>query len=80
MKLSIDDNIRQILETMDKFSKELLKLEGSLQVFKQLKNMGIDELDINNKAIIENTEVIDESENSNPWSASITWGVHGENE
>jgi hypothetical protein len=66
MKLNIDENIQQILETMDKFSKELLKLEGSLQVFKQLKNMGIDELDINNKAIIENTEVIDDSENSNP--------------
>jgi hypothetical protein len=65
MKLNIDDNIRQILETMDKFSKELLKLEGSLQVFKQLKSMGIDELDINNKAIIENTEVIDGHENSN---------------
>ena len=64
MKLNIDENIRQILETMDKFNKELLKMEGSLQVFKQLKNMGIDELDINNKAIIEKTEVIDE--NSNP--------------
>ena len=66
MKLNIDDNIRQILETMDKFNKELLKMEGSLQVFKQLKSMGIDELDINNKALIENTEVIDESENTNP--------------
>ena len=66
MKLNIDENIRQILETMDKFNKELLKMEGSLQVFKQLKNMGINELDINNKAIIENTEVIDENENSNP--------------
>jgi hypothetical protein len=44
-----------------------LKLEGSLQVFKQLKSMGIDELDINNKAIIENTEVIDDAtENTNP--------------
>jgi len=59
MKLNIDENIQQILETMDKFSKELLKLEGSLQVFKQLKSMGIDELDINNKTIIENTEVND---------------------
>ena len=61
MKLNIDENIQQILETMDKFSKELLKLEGSLQVFKQLKSMGIDELDINNKAIIEKTEVIDDT-------------------
>ena len=78
MKLNIDENIRQILETMDKFNKELLKMEGSLQVFKQLKNMGIDELDINNKAIIEKTEVIDE--NSNPWSVSVTWNVHWENE
>ena len=77
MKLNIDENIQQILETMDKFSKELLKLEGSLQVFKQLKSMGIDELDINNKVIIEKTEVIDDS---NPWSVSVTWNVHGENE
>ena len=61
MKLNIDENIRQILETMDKFNKELLKMEGSLQVFKQLKSMGIDELDINNKVIIEKTEVIDDS-------------------
>ena len=80
MKLNIDENIRQILETMDKFNKELLKMEGSLQVFKQLKNMGIDELDINNKAIIEKTEVIDENESSNPWSVSVTWNVHWENE
>jgi len=43
-----------------------LKLEGSLQVFKQLKSMGINEIDINNKAIIENTEVIDAAENTNP--------------
>ena len=61
MKLSIDENIQQITDAMDKFSKELLKLEGSLQVFKQLKSMGIHEIDINNKAIIENTEVIDEN-------------------
>ena len=59
MKLSIDDNIQQITEAMDKFSKELLKMEGSLQVFKQLKSMGINEIDINNSALIENTEVID---------------------
>ena len=41
MKLNIDENIQQITEAMDKFNKELLKLEGSLQVFKQLKSMGI---------------------------------------
>jgi hypothetical protein len=64
MKLSIDENIQQITEAMDKFNKELLKMEGSLQVFKQLKSMGINEIDINNKAIIENNEVIDE--NTNP--------------
>jgi len=66
MKLNIDENIQQITEAMDKFSKEILKLEGSLQVFKQLKSMGINEIDINNKAIIENTEVIDAAENTNP--------------
>ena len=59
MKLNIDENIQQITEAMDKFNKELLKLEGSLQVFKQLKSMGINEIDINNKTIIEKTEVID---------------------
>jgi len=59
MKLNIDENIQQITEAMDKFNKELLKLEGSLQVFKQLKSMGINEIDINNKAIIENNEVND---------------------
>ena len=75
MKLSIDDNIRQILETMDKFNKELLKMEGSLQVFKQLKSMGIDELDINNKAIIENTEVIDD-ENTNTGSVPPNCSIH----
>jgi hypothetical protein len=76
MKLSIDDNIRQILETMDKFNKELLKMEGSLQVFKQLKSMGIDELDINNKAIIENTEVIDEIENTTTGSVPPNCSIH----
>ena len=61
MKLSIDENIQQITDAMDKFNKELLKMEGSLQVFKQLKSMGINEIDINNKVIIENTEVIDDT-------------------
>jgi hypothetical protein len=60
---------------MDKFSKELLKMEGSLQVFKQLKSMGIDELDINNKTIIENTEVIDD-ENTTPGSVPPNCSIH----
>jgi hypothetical protein len=76
MKLSIDENIQQITETMDKFSKELLKLEGSLQVFKQLKSMGIDEIDINNKAIIENTEVIDATENTNTGGLPPNCSIH----
>ena len=64
MKLSIDENIQQITDAMDKLGKELLKLEGSLQVFKQLKSMGVNEIDINNSAIIENTEVIDANTNT----------------
>ena len=67
MKLNIDENIQQITDAMDKFNKELLKMEGSLQVFKQLKSMGINEIDINNKTIIENTEVIDNA-NTNSWT------------
>lgn len=71
MKISIDENIQQITEDMNKLNKELLKLEGSLQVFKQLKSMGVNEIDINNKSIIENIEVIDDA-NTNPRSVSVT--------
>ena len=76
MKLNIDENIQQILETMDKFSKELLKMEGSLQVFKQLKSMGIEELDINNKVIIEKTEVIDATENTTTGGIPPSCSIH----
>jgi hypothetical protein len=75
MKLNIDDNIQQITEAMDKFNKELLKMEGSLQVFKQLKSMGINEIDINNSAIIEKTEVIDD-ENTSTGSVPPSCGIH----
>lgn len=76
MKLSIDENIQQITEAMEKFNKELLKMEGSLQVFKQLKSMGIDEIDINNKAIIEKTEVIDANENTTTGSIPPNCRIH----
>jgi len=75
MKLSIDENIQQITEAMDKFNKELLKMEGSLQVFKQLKSMGIDEIDINNSALIEKTEVID-NENTTTGSVPPNCSIH----
>ena len=60
MKLNIDENIKELMNTMDTLNKEMLRLEGSLRVFKQLKTMGLDEIDINNKdTLMKSTEVID---------------------
>jgi predicted nucleic acid-binding Zn-ribbon protein len=61
MKLNIDENIEEITKTIESLNKEILRMEGSLRVFKQFKTMGLHEIDINNKeSLMQKTEVIDE--------------------
>jgi hypothetical protein len=63
--LSVLNNIDLIGKQLENFNKqkeeidkEILRLEGSLRVFKQLKDVGLETIDIP-EDIVENTEVID---------------------
>ena len=67
--LSVQENIamcegaiKKLLEQRTELEKELLRVEGSLRVFTQLKEVGVETIQIKNKPefVLENTEVIDE--------------------
>jgi hypothetical protein len=61
--LSVDDNIQNILNIKKQLENELLKLEGSLKVYEEMKNVGISVIQLPNQNPkefeLENTEVID---------------------
>jgi len=66
--LSIEQNIeltnkqiKTLQEQRLEIEKELLRLEGSLRVLTNFKQVGIDKIDVP-KDIIENTEVVDVSD------------------
>lgn len=68
--LSVSENIENSKNVINKLKlqineieKEILRMEGSLRVFEQMKQNGIETIQIKPKEFnIENTEVIDSSE------------------
>ena len=59
MNLDISENITKIQIQMNELRSELLRLEGSLRTLQNMKDMGINKIDIKNEAIIETKEVAD---------------------
>jgi esterase/lipase len=59
MSLSIDTNINQFFVQIQNAKNEILKMEGSILVFQQLKDMGVDNIKVNKKEILESKEVND---------------------
>jgi hypothetical protein len=44
--LNVDENIQKITEAMNQMSQEILRLEGSLRVFRGFKEAGLTEVDV----------------------------------
>ena len=61
--LSVDDNIKNLLQIKKQLEDELLRLEGSLKVYNEMKKVGIAVIELPNQEPkefeLENTEVID---------------------
>jgi len=62
--LFVSENIKKIYEQMTLLQNELARLEGSLRVFKNLQDLGIENIPIPAAAsAVENNDVIDTSPN-----------------
>lgn len=61
--LSVDDNINNLLNVKKQIENELLRIEGSLKVYEEMKKVGISVIKLPNQKPtefeLENTEVID---------------------
>jgi len=67
--INIQDNIEQCKSNMEKLrtnatasEQEFFRVEGSLRVFASLKELGIDNIPVPEKPVIDNNEVIDTKE------------------
>jgi hypothetical protein len=57
-----EGEIKKLIEQLTLINQEITRLDGSLRVFKNLQELGIENIVIpNSKNIIDNTEVIDNS-------------------
>ena len=52
-KLSIEENIKSTIQQMENMSRELLRLEGTVRLLQQLKEAGVDEIDVNEEKLKE---------------------------
>ena len=53
------ENITKIQMQMTELRSELLRLEGSLRTLQNMKDMGVNKIDIKNEDIMESKEVVD---------------------
>ena len=59
MNIDISENITKIQIQMTELRSELLRLEGSLRTLQNMKDMGVNKIDIKNEDIMESKEVVD---------------------
>tara|TARA_B110000858_G_scaffold195756_1_gene252919 strand:+ start:286 stop:480 length:195 start_codon:yes stop_codon:yes gene_type:complete len=59
MNIDILENITKIQMQMTELRSELLRLEGSLRTLQNMKDMGVNKIDIKNEDIMESKEVVD---------------------
>ena len=55
---AIEDNIRRLNEQLVAVQTELIRAEGGLRIFKQLKDLGVEQVPTNQPDEVTNTEVI----------------------
>lgn len=59
--IDVDDNIKMISENIDQLKAELFRLEGSLRVFQNLKNVGVSQIPVKQENLIVNTKEVVEN-------------------
>jgi lipid II:glycine glycyltransferase (peptidoglycan interpeptide bridge formation enzyme) len=59
MNIDISENIKKIQIQMTELRSELLRLEGSMRTLQNMKDMGINKIDIKNEDIMDSKEVVD---------------------
>jgi len=52
-KLSIEENIKSTIQQMENMSRELLRLEGTVRLLQQLKEAGVDDIDVDEEKLKE---------------------------
>ena len=52
-KLSIEENIKSTIQQMENMSRELLRLEGTVRLLQQLKEAGVDDIDVEEEKLKE---------------------------
>jgi hypothetical protein len=58
MGINIDENIATIQKTIAEFKEELLRLEGSLRVLVNMKQCGVNYIDIKTEDLVETKEIV----------------------
>ena len=59
MKIDINENISKLTTQMNDFRSELLRLEGSLRTLQNMKEMGVETIEVKSESIINTTEIVD---------------------
>lgn len=52
-KLSIEENIKSTIQQMENMSREILRLEGTVRLLQQLKEAGVDDIDVDEEKLKE---------------------------
>jgi len=52
-KLSIEENIKSTIQQMENLSREILRLEGTVRLLQQLKEAGVDDIDVDEEKLKE---------------------------
>ena len=58
MGISIDENIATIQKTITELQAEMLRLEGSLRVLVNMKQCGVNYIDIKTEDLVETKEIV----------------------
>ena len=59
---SVDENIQKITSAIEQYTKEILRLEGSLRMFQEFKASGLETIELPHEPRSEKLEPVDEED------------------
>ena len=60
--VSVDENIQKITSAIEQYTKEILRLEGSLRMFHEFKASGLETIELPHEPRSEKLEPVDEED------------------
>lgn len=60
--VSVDENIQKITSAIEQYTKEILRLEGSLRMFQEFKASGLETIELPHEPRSEKLEPVDEED------------------